>query len=141
MAAVSVSYNARAATYDDKTTFHRRLASEYISYAKPQPGESLLDLACGTGLVTFEFANILQSSPSSSSLQRRPKVVGVDISPGMLSVACSKLSDPANQDLSISFLEHDITSLTFVPELHGYKVHSISSPSAPRLYSWRILHQ
>lgn len=38
---------------DDDTTFHRTLASEYISYAKPQPGESLLDLACGTGLVTY----------------------------------------------------------------------------------------
>ncbi|KAH8595738.1 hypothetical protein B0O99DRAFT_686720 [Bisporella sp. PMI_857] len=64
-------YNSRAQQYDDKTSFHRHLATEYVKYARPQPGESLLDLACGTGLVAFEFAR---------HLQPLPKIVGIDIS-------------------------------------------------------------
>jgi ubiquinone/menaquinone biosynthesis C-methylase UbiE len=104
---VAASYDARAASYDDKTTFHKHLASEYVEYAKPQTGESLLDLACGTGLVTFLFAPILQSTSS----QQKPKVVGVDISPGMLSVARSKLLEKKNEGVEIEFVEHDITSL------------------------------
>ncbi|KAH8819058.1 S-adenosyl-L-methionine-dependent methyltransferase [Xylogone sp. PMI_703] len=90
-------YNARASTYDDKTTFHRHLASEYIKYANPQPGESLLDLACGTGLVTFEFAHILHPGANTSN-DKQPTIIGVDISSGMLDVAREKLSGPKNAD-------------------------------------------
>lgn len=115
MSSISISYNARAAAYDDTTTFHRHLASEYVSYAKPQKGESLLDLACGTGLVTFEFARVLQSL----STQPKPTIIGVDISTGMLGIARSKLSEPSNQGLDIAFVEHDITSLSGIPELSG----------------------
>jgi ubiquinone/menaquinone biosynthesis C-methylase UbiE len=125
MASIATSYNTRAPTYDDKTTFHRQLASSYITYAKPQPGESLLDLACGTGLVTFEFAPLLQSNPqnvthrASGPNASKPVIVGVDISKGMLDVARSKRQNPSNQDAEIQFVEHDITCLSSIPELRG----------------------
>jgi ubiquinone/menaquinone biosynthesis C-methylase UbiE len=43
-------YNARAHKYDGETSFHRTLAAQFVEYAKPKPGESVLDLAYGTGL-------------------------------------------------------------------------------------------
>jgi len=112
-------YNKRASEYDDKTTFHRRIAAEYVKYANPEPGESLLDLACGTGLVAFLFAQILQSPYLSNS--PKPKIVGVDISPGMLDVAREKLEEKecVEKGLEISFIEHDITTLGEIEELKG----------------------
>lgn len=101
-------YNARAAQYDDKTTFHRSLAAEIFRCANPQPGESLLDLACGTGLVSFLFARKLQSG------EKKGRIIGVDISHGMLDVARSKLQLDENRGFNIEFLEHDITSLDSV---------------------------
>jgi ubiquinone/menaquinone biosynthesis C-methylase UbiE len=116
-------YNSRAETYDDKTTFHRRLAEECVQYANPQPGESLLDLACGTGLVTFAFAPILQPQlqDNNGTGGKKGKIVGVDISSGMLSIAREKLrtSIEKGKDFEIEFVEHDITDLGGVEELRG----------------------
>jgi ubiquinone/menaquinone biosynthesis C-methylase UbiE len=109
MASISAAYNARAAAYDDEPSFHRHLASEYVKYADPRPGERLLDLPCGTGLETFEFARILVSEG------QKPTIIGVDISSGMLDVARSKVQ----QGQEISFVEHDITSLSRIRELEG----------------------
>jgi len=44
----------------------------------PQPGETILDAGCGTGIFTTDF------------LEKGPKVVGMDISPKMLEVAAYK---------------------------------------------------
>jgi ubiquinone/menaquinone biosynthesis C-methylase UbiE len=44
----------------------------------PQPGETILDAGCGTGIFTTDF------------LEKGPKVVGMDISPKMLEVAVHK---------------------------------------------------
>ncbi len=110
---VAAAYDTRAPNYDNATSFHHKLARQYLSYANPQPGESLLDLACGTGLVTFLFAPILQAS----SAMPKPKVVGVDISPGMLSIARSKTAHASSQGLELAFIEHDVTDLESVLEL------------------------
>jgi ubiquinone/menaquinone biosynthesis C-methylase UbiE len=118
-------YNSRAETYDDKTTFHRRLAVDYVKYANPQPGESLLDLACGTGLVTFEIARRLQPQPQSQDENgtggKKGRIVGVDISSGMLGVAREKLriSIEKGNGFEIEFVEHDITHLDEIEELSG----------------------
>jgi ubiquinone/menaquinone biosynthesis C-methylase UbiE len=105
---VSQAYNTRASTYDTATPFHARLAHSYIRYTTPKPGESLLDLACGTGLVTFALAPHLDPSPS---------IIDVDISPGMLEVARSKLGKDKEYD--VQFIEHDIGELDEMPELKG----------------------
>jgi SAM-dependent methyltransferase len=49
-----------------------------IERAAPGPGEQVLDLACGTGIVTRQVAPLVGETG---------KVVGVDISPDMLAVA------------------------------------------------------
>ena len=49
-----------------------------LEYAAPQPGERVLDVACGTGIVTRRVAPMVGAAG---------KVVGLDISPAMLAVA------------------------------------------------------
>jgi ubiquinone/menaquinone biosynthesis C-methylase UbiE len=49
-----------------------------LEYAAPQPGERVLDVACGTGIVTRHVAPMVGAAG---------KVVGLDISPVMLAVA------------------------------------------------------
>lgn len=105
-------YNARAQKYDIETTFHRTLATQYVKYAKPKAGESVLDLACGTGLVTIQLASIVQNVRQS----QKPKVVGIDIAKGMLDVALEKFGEDECKGLEVKFLESDIANLT---ELEG----------------------
>jgi len=70
----------------------------------------VLDLACGTGLVTFELAN---SSPTPQI------VVGLDPSPGMLRIARrNKLRD--RRDCPIEFVRAVGEFLPFRPEVFNY---------------------
>jgi ubiquinone/menaquinone biosynthesis C-methylase UbiE len=109
------AYDKRAPTYDSKTSFHRNLAEAYVTYVDPRPGEDLLDLACGTGLVTFNLARILQphymDGEGEAERKRKGKIVGVDISRGMLDVARWKLEMRGNEELRIDFIDCDIAKL------------------------------
>src|SRR5262245_66515389 len=55
-------------------------ARAFLEYAAPQTGERVLDVACGTGIVTRHVAPMVGSAGT---------VVGLDISPAMLTVAHS----------------------------------------------------
>lgn len=68
-----------------------RLAEEAVRTAALEPGERLLDLACGTGIVTRIAAQ--QVSPGGS-------IAGLDFDPAMLTVAASlaSSSDGVRQD-------------------------------------------
>lgn len=90
-------YNPRAATYDN--SFHPTLAADYISWARPQPGQRVLDLACGTGLVTLLAKQAVGSTGS---------VTGIDVSDDMMEVGRSKA---AAQGVEVEFIHHDITDL------------------------------
>lgn len=74
-------YDARASTYDD--SWHPSFARDFVQQLPLFPGARVLDLACGTGLLTFLAAE--RVGPDGA-------VVGVDISPGMLAVARQKLT-------------------------------------------------
>jgi ubiquinone/menaquinone biosynthesis C-methylase UbiE len=50
-----------------------------IALADPRPGERVLDVACGTGLVTRLAAQ--QVGPTGT-------VIGLDLNPGMLALRC-----------------------------------------------------
>lgn len=54
------------------------LSSILLDHAAPQPGEALLDVACGTGIVTRRAATIVGNEA---------RIVGVDLNPGMVEVA------------------------------------------------------
>ena len=79
---VAQIYDRRRETYD-KGDFHPRLANTLIKYARIKPGEKILDIATGTGLVAIEAATIVGKTG---------KVIGVDISTGLLEVAKKKIA-------------------------------------------------
>jgi ubiquinone/menaquinone biosynthesis C-methylase UbiE len=72
-----------------------------LALVDPQPGERVLDIACGTGVLTRAIADAVGQSGD---------VVGVDISPDMLGYA-RKLSD--GQYPAIEWRECDAQSLPF----------------------------
>jgi SAM-dependent methyltransferase len=75
------------------------LADGLLERAAPGPGERVLDVACGTGIVTRRL-------PAAVGAEGR--VVGLDISPEMLAVAKSR---PAPDGAPIEWLEGDATAL------------------------------
>ncbi|KAK4501330.1 hypothetical protein PRZ48_007138 [Zasmidium cellare] len=92
-------YDSRSDTYDD--SWHVRFARHMVEMASPRPGQNVLDLACGTGLVTFPAAQALGSSGS---------VIGLDISSGMLAQAQKKLE--IQPDIgNVAFYQHSISDL------------------------------
>ena len=93
-------YDEWSEGYDDSNNSHHiRQAQEYIKRAELKEGETVLDLACGTGLVTL----------LAKKQVGRGRVVGVDISNGMLEVARRKTRQ---QGLDITYIEHDIADLS-----------------------------
>ncbi|KAJ3166379.1 hypothetical protein HDU87_002082 [Geranomyces variabilis] len=78
--ATEVLFDHRAATYDTDD-FHPPLAQTLLSTASPTPGQSILDLATGTGLVAIAAAKTI--GPTGH-------VTAIDISSKMLAVAKEK---------------------------------------------------
>ncbi|HEV7274858.1 MAG TPA: methyltransferase domain-containing protein [Devosiaceae bacterium] len=82
------------------------MAEDLVAAADPQPGERVLDIACGTGVVTRLAARRVGASGS---------VTGLDITPRMLAVARSATPP----DLSITWQEGDAESLPFPDSAFG----------------------
>lgn len=83
-----------------------------------------MDLACGTGLVTFAAARSV--GPSGS-------VRGLDVSDGILSVARNELSRLKSQEScweNVEFFHHDITRLKELEPIRGKKFDAITCVSA-----------
>ncbi|KAL6712733.1 hypothetical protein ACLMJK_009671 [Lecanora helva] len=94
--AIKAMYDERSESYDN--SIHASLAQQHIENAQLKPGQSVLDLACGTGLVTL----------LAKQQVGQGKVVGVDFSEGMLDVAHKKTQQ---QNLEIEYYQHDISNL------------------------------
>jgi ubiquinone/menaquinone biosynthesis C-methylase UbiE len=56
----------------------------FIEHVNPQPGEQVLDVACGTGVVARSIVPLVRPGG---------KVVGLDVNPAMLEVACRQFSE------------------------------------------------
>lgn len=95
--AVQRIYNARSSAYDN--SWHPALAADYIAWVCPLPGQNVLDLACGTGLVSLMAKRVV--GPTG-------KVTSIDVSDGMMDIAKQKAEI---QGLDIEFIHHDITDL------------------------------
>ena len=83
--AIAQAYDRRKDTYDTgKTgTWHADLARRLVECVGVQSGQAILDLATGTGMVAIEAAKQVGDSG---------KVIGVDISSGLLAVARQKIA-------------------------------------------------
>jgi SAM-dependent methyltransferase len=75
-----------------------------VDLAQPRPGERVLDVACGTGVVARIAA--ARVGPTGS-------VLGVDLNPGMLSVARSIVSTDVRSDGPLHWQEASADKLPF----------------------------
>jgi SAM-dependent methyltransferase len=75
------------------------LAGVLVERAAPRPGERVLDVACGTGIVTRRLPLLVGESG---------RVVGLDLSPEMLAVARSQ---PSRDGAPVDWIEGDAQAL------------------------------
>lgn len=70
-----------AALYEDKHAFVWQYGEDLLKFLNPQPGESILDLGCGTGQLTEKIA------------QAGADVWGIDSAPAMIEKARENYPD------------------------------------------------
>jgi ubiquinone/menaquinone biosynthesis C-methylase UbiE len=75
-------YRRGVATYDDANRFHR-LRRRFVARLELKPGDVVLDVACGTGL---NFPLI------QAAIGQEGTLIGVDLSPDMLTMARDRVS-------------------------------------------------
>ena len=85
---VRAYFAGRAATYDAKGAFHATTAAAVVDRGGLQPGDAVLDIATGTGLVALEAAGVVGEAGW---------VCGIDISEEMLAEVRSE-PRPAARD-------------------------------------------
>lgn len=95
---ITDTYDERSKNHD-KSEWHRNTALRLVEELPIESGDSVLDIATGTGTIAFHAASLVGSSG---------KVVGIDISQGMLAQANKKLSASGlnNLEFSISDAEN-----------------------------------
>ena len=75
-ARVKDRFAKRAPSYDQNDTFHPKIAQLVLKHAPLMPGNSVLDVATGTGLVALEVALDIVGPTGN--------VLGIDISAAMV---------------------------------------------------------
>jgi ubiquinone/menaquinone biosynthesis C-methylase UbiE len=82
--AIAAIYDRRQKTYDrgGEGNWHYQLACRLVECIELEAGQQVLDLATGTGMVAIEAAKQVGASG---------QVIGIDISPGLLTVAQQKI--------------------------------------------------
>jgi len=97
------SYDQRSAIYDNHV-WARENSIQTVDYCPPKPGDSVLDIATGTGTIAFYVAGLV--GPNGS-------VTGVEISKGMLKRCDEKLK--ASSFANLDFVYADAEDLKFPP--------------------------
>jgi ubiquinone/menaquinone biosynthesis C-methylase UbiE len=101
-----INFFDQRTAYDLEGDSHPYEANKLLEFAADiQDGQTVLDLATGTGLVAIAAAKQTASTGS---------VIGVDMSSGMLSQASSKMSALGIKNLEL--IEADIESINFSSE-------------------------
>lgn len=99
---IAAIYNQRSHKYDSEGNLHQQWAYRLVEYAHLRKGERILDIATGTGLVAIAAAERVGESG---------RVVGVDISPGMLQVVKQKIETRGLNNIQL--IEADAETLDF----------------------------
>ncbi|MEM7554193.1 MAG: methyltransferase domain-containing protein [Cyanobacteria bacterium P01_A01_bin.84] len=101
-------FNQRTA-YDLEGDKHPREARLLLESVPIQPGQKILDIATGTGLVAI---------PAAKKVTEIGSVIGIDMSPGMLAQAKSKITVEITAEglHNIDLIEADVESIDFEPE-------------------------
>jgi ubiquinone/menaquinone biosynthesis C-methylase UbiE len=112
-------YEKRSGQYD--FTWHSDFTKRFNEYLDIQPGQHVLDLACGTGLLTLLEAE--RVGPAG-------KAIGVDITPGMLKQANAKKEAGGEKFANVEFYQGDILDLESVEAVKGQTFDVITVASA-----------
>lgn len=112
-------YESKSWDYD--ATWHADFTKRFLSYLDLQPGQKVLDLACGTGLLTFLEAESV--GPSG-------EVIGIDVTPGMLAMASRKKEQHRDKTENVNFIKGDILHLEEIEELKDKQFDVITVASA-----------
>ncbi|KAM0424615.1 hypothetical protein ACHAPT_010141 [Fusarium lateritium] len=99
-------YTPRATGYED--SWHPEYTQHFTNVAPIQPGDRILDLACGTGLDAIIAADRVGDQGA---------VVGVDATAAMLDKAREKLRDNPTLARRLTLVQHDVTDLTGCPHV------------------------
>ncbi|KAF2676790.1 S-adenosyl-L-methionine-dependent methyltransferase [Lentithecium fluviatile CBS 122367] len=116
-------YDSRSYNYDD--SWHADFTQRFASSIPIQPGQQVLDLACGTGLLTFFEADAV--GPTGH-------VIGIDVTPSMLAIAAFKKRKEAEKYANVDFHEGDVLHLEQIEALKGKTFDMISVASALVLF-------
>ncbi|MDJ0568374.1 MAG: methyltransferase domain-containing protein [Pleurocapsa sp. MO_192.B19] len=102
---IAAIYDRRKDSYDraGEENWHFKLACRLVECADIRSGQKVVDLATGTGMVAIEAAKQVGSSG---------QVIGIDISPGLLSVAQQKINAAKLNDI-IKLKLADVETLDF----------------------------
>ena len=104
-------YTDRAPNYDTATGgWHVELGHDFATWVSPAPGSAILDLACGTGLVTLPMAAAV--GPSGI-------VIGVDVTSAMLDQARQKKLPEGTAQ--VEWVEADITEGRALQEVYAVR--------------------
>jgi len=98
---ITDTYDERSPNHDN-STWHRKTALKLLEELPPNSGHSVLDVGTGTGTIAFHSASLV--GPNG-------KVIGVDLSQGMLAKANEKLAE-SNHD-NLKFILADAEHLKF----------------------------
>lgn len=95
------TYDKRSNSHD-RSEWHRTLALKLVEEIPPNEKDTVLDIGTGTGFLAFHAAAHLTSGG---------KVIGVDLSEGMLAQANAKLEESELKNLE--FIQGDMEHLNF----------------------------
>lgn len=116
-------YESRSQEYDN--TWHPEFAKRFASHLNLSQGQHVLDLACGTGLLSFIEAEAVGASG---------RVVGVDVTPGMLQQAIAKKERQKSKSSNVDFFQGDVLALDTVEGLQDQRFDVITIASALVLF-------
>jgi SAM-dependent methyltransferase len=119
----SSSQNWSASAYAANAHFVPALGQPVLDLLQPQPGERILDLGCGDGVLTEKLVAL------------GARVIGIDSSPEMIAAACGRRIDARVMDARSLTFENEFDAVFSNAVLHWVK----DDPEAPIAGAFRAL--
>jgi len=108
-------YRKRASSYDDTIWVYRLIGMRERKYRREtvealslKPGDTVIDLGCGTGL-NFPFL--------AKAVEERGRIIGVDLTDAMLDQARDRVQAAGWQNVDL--VQADLAQYTFPTEVAG----------------------
>ena len=120
---IPTSQNWSAADYAANAHFVPALGQPVLDLLQPQPGERILDLGCGDGILTEKFVAL------------GANVIGVDHSADMIAAACKRGIDARTMDATLLTFSNEFDAVFSNAVLHWVK----DDPDAPIAGAFRAL--